>query len=78
MKYSLKSSFSRLVLAVFVAVFFVTILGRIVTVTGAWAFCIGWPLCVANRAVGIFETCAYVFGWRCICADDPFVAKSLA
>ena len=55
MKYSLKSSFSRLVLAVFVAVFFVTILGRIVTMTGAWAFCIGWPVCVPTAPLGYLK-----------------------
>jgi len=52
MKYSLKSSFSRLVLALFVAVFFVTVLGRTVSVTGAWAFCTGWPLCVPTMPLG--------------------------
>jgi hypothetical protein len=42
MKYSLKTSFARLTLALFVAVLFVTALGRAVAVTGAWAFCEGW------------------------------------
>ena len=78
MKYSLKSSFSRLVLAVFIAVFFVTVLGRIVTVTGAWALCIGWPLCSPTAPLGYLKARAYISGWHCIRADDPFIAKSLA
>ena len=55
MKYSLKSSFSRLILAVFVAVFFVTVLGRIVTVTGAWAFCDGWLVCAPTAPFGYLK-----------------------
>ena len=55
MKYSLKSSFSRLTLAVFAAVFFVTVLGRIVTVNGAWAFCVGWPLCSPTMPLGYLK-----------------------
>ena len=55
MKYSLKSSFSRLVLAVFVAVFFVTVLGRAVTVTGAWAFCSGWLVCLPTAPLGYLK-----------------------
>ena len=61
MKYSLKSSFSRLALAVFVAVFFVTVLGRAVVVTGAWAFCVGWPLCVPTMPLGYLRFAHVVF-----------------
>ncbi len=55
MKYSLKSSFSRLVLALFAFVILLTIVGRIVTVTGAWAYCIGWPVCVPTQPVGYLK-----------------------
>ena len=55
MKYSLKSSFSRLTLAVFAAVFFVTILGRAVAVTGAWAFCEGWLVCTPIAPLGYLK-----------------------
>jgi heme o synthase len=52
MKYSLKSSFARWVLVLFFAVLALTVLGRIVTLTGAWAFCVGWPLCVPSAPLG--------------------------
>lgn len=52
MKYSLKSSFSRLILALFAMVLLLTIVGRIVTVTGAWAYCVGWPVCVPTEPLG--------------------------
>jgi protoheme IX farnesyltransferase len=55
MKYSLKSSFSRLVLSVFVAVFFVTVLGRAVAVTGAWVFCSGWLVCIPTAPLGYLK-----------------------
>ncbi len=55
MRYSLKSGFSRLVLALFAAVFFVTVLGRIVTLTSAWAFCSGWPLCLPTAPLGYLK-----------------------
>ncbi len=55
MKYSLKSSFSRLVLGLFVMVFLLTVVGRIVTVTGAWAFCTGWPVCLPTHPLGYLK-----------------------
>ncbi|MEK6752623.1 MAG: heme o synthase [Chloroflexota bacterium] len=55
MKYSLKSSFSRLVLGLFVLVFMLTVVGRIVTVTGAWAYCLGWPVCVPTNPLGYLK-----------------------
>jgi protoheme IX farnesyltransferase len=55
MKYSLRSSFSRLVLALFGLVFSLTVVGRIVTVTGAWAFCTGLPLCVPTETLGYLK-----------------------
>jgi protoheme IX farnesyltransferase len=55
MKYSLKTSFARSALALFLAVFVLTIAGRLVTVTGAWAFCPGWPLCMPAEPLGYLK-----------------------
>jgi len=52
MKYTLHSSFSRYVLALFVAILALTIAGRVVTLANAWAFCEGWPVCVPTAPVG--------------------------
>jgi heme o synthase len=52
MKYSLKSSFSRLSLALFFAVLMVTLIGRLVRLTGAHTHCTGWPLCVPSDPLG--------------------------
>jgi len=52
MKYSLKSSFARLVLVLFFAVLALTIVGRIVAVTGAWAYCHGFPFCDPTHPSG--------------------------
>jgi protoheme IX farnesyltransferase len=55
MKYSLKSSFARLTLALFAAVFLITVLGRAVAVTGAWAFCEGWLICAPTAPLGYLK-----------------------
>ena len=55
MKYSLRSSFSRLILALFVLVFALTVVGRMVTVTGAWAYCVGFPICVPTHPLGYLK-----------------------
>lgn len=52
MKYSLKSSFARLTLALFIVLFTLTIVGRYATLTGAAALCVGWPLCVPRAPLG--------------------------
>ena len=52
MKFSLKSSFSRYVIVLFVAVLALTVAGRSVTVTNAWAYCDGWPVCVPTAPLG--------------------------
>ena len=52
MKYSLKSSFARLVLVLFFAVLALTILGRSVAVTGAIAYCKGFPFCDPSQPLG--------------------------
>ena len=60
MKYSLKSSFSRWVAALFLAVLALTILGRAVAVTGAIAFCDGFPFCVPIHPLGWLKV-AHIF-----------------
>jgi protoheme IX farnesyltransferase len=52
MKFSLSSSFARLTLFVLVAVFLVTIGGRLVTLSGASEACTGWPLCQPQGILG--------------------------
>lgn len=52
MKYSLRSSFARLVLALFLAVLALTLVGRLVTLTGAWAYCDGFPFCAPEQPLG--------------------------
>ena len=52
MKYSLRSSFARWVLALFFAVLALTVLGRVVAVTGAIAYCNGFPFCVPTHPLG--------------------------
>jgi heme o synthase len=52
MKYSLKSSFARLVLVLFFVVLALTIVGRIVAVTGAWTYCNGFPFCAPTHPLG--------------------------
>ncbi len=55
MKYSLRSSFSRLTLTLFAMVFLLTIAGRIVTVTDAWVYCAGWPACTPTNPLGYLK-----------------------
>jgi heme o synthase len=55
MKYSLQSTFSRLVLALFVVVLLSTVLGRMVTVTGASVYCVGWPVCIPTNSLGYLK-----------------------
>ncbi|MFZ5882862.1 MAG: heme o synthase [Chloroflexota bacterium] len=52
MKDLFRSSFSRYVLVLFFAVIALTVAGRVVTLTGAEAFCKGWPLCKPTAPVG--------------------------
>jgi len=52
MKYSLRSSFARMVLALFIVVSLLTIAGRVVSVTEAWAYCNGFPFCVPTHPLG--------------------------
>lgn len=52
MRYSLRSSFAKYVFVLFVAVLALTIAGRIVSLTGAEAFCKGWPVCTPTAPAG--------------------------
>ncbi|GAB4503490.1 MAG: hypothetical protein Fur0043_04820 [Anaerolineales bacterium] len=52
MKFSLTSSFARLTLLAFVAVFLVTLGGRLVNLSGATTACSGWPLCLPQGTPG--------------------------
>ena len=52
MKYSLRSSFARWVIALFFAVLALTVVGRIVAVTGAIAYCDGFPFCAPTHPLG--------------------------
>ncbi|MGE5463100.1 MAG: heme o synthase [Syntrophothermus sp.] len=52
MKYSLKSSFSRWVFGLFLAVLALTVLGRAVAVTGAIAYCGGFLFCIPTQPLG--------------------------
>ena len=52
MKYSLKSSFTRWVLVLFFAVLALTIMGRVVAVSGAIAYCDGFPFCIPTQPLG--------------------------
>lgn len=51
-KFSLASPFTRLTLAVIAATLLVTVGGRLTTLTGALAFCAGWPLCMPTQPAG--------------------------
>jgi protoheme IX farnesyltransferase len=52
MKFSLRSSFTRMTLALFFVVLALTIMGRVVAVTGAIAYCNGFPFCVPTHPLG--------------------------
>jgi protoheme IX farnesyltransferase len=55
MKYSLRTSFSRLALALLASVFLVTLLGVFVTETHARSSCAGWPICVPADPIGYLK-----------------------
>jgi heme o synthase len=55
MSYSLKSSFARWVLGLFFVVLVLTIVGRVVAVTGAIAYCQGFPFCIPSHPLGWFK-----------------------
>jgi len=55
MKHSMKTSFSRQVVLLLVAVFLLTVVGRLVTVTGAAFYCEGFPICTPTAPVGYLK-----------------------
>jgi protoheme IX farnesyltransferase len=55
MKYSLQTSFARRTMLLLVAVFMLTVVGRLVTVSGASMFCSGWPLCIPTETIGYLK-----------------------
>ncbi len=55
MKHFMKTSFSRQVVLVLTLVFLLTVVGRIVTVTGAAFFCDGFPLCRPTAPIGYLK-----------------------
>ncbi|MDX1379089.1 MAG: heme o synthase, partial [Anaerolineales bacterium] len=52
MSFSLRSSFAKYVFVLFVAVLALTIAGRVVSLTGAEAYCRGWPICTPTAPEG--------------------------
>ena len=52
MNYSLKSSFARWVVVLLFAVLALTVMGRVVTVTGARMYCDGFLICIPNEPLG--------------------------
>ncbi len=63
MKYSLGSSFARMVLLLFFAILALTVVGRLVTLTGAWAYCDGFPFCAPDQPLGwLKETHIFLVG----------------
>lgn len=52
MKYSLRTSFARHTLLLLVAVFVLTVVGRLVAITNAMSFCSGWPFCIPIAPIG--------------------------
>lgn len=55
MKYSLKTSFARQTALLVVAVFALTVMGRLVTITGAAFLCPGWPVCIPTAPLGYLK-----------------------
>jgi len=55
MKYTLRTSFSRLVVWLFLSVLFLTLAGRSLTLTGADAICSGWLDCISTSPLGYLK-----------------------
>jgi protoheme IX farnesyltransferase len=55
MRLSIRTKIARLSLLLMICIWLVTILGRIVTQSGAWASCIGWPICIPSEPAGFLK-----------------------
>jgi heme o synthase len=55
MKYSLQTSFARQTALLLLTVFVLTVVGRLVTVTGAAFYCDGFPFCVPTVSIGYLK-----------------------
>jgi heme o synthase len=55
MKYSLKTSFARRTAVLLFAVFVLTVVGRLVTITGAAFYCSGFPVCIPTASIGYLK-----------------------
>lgn len=67
MKYSLRSSFARLAILLLICILLVTVIGRQVSLTGAWAYCVGWPVCIPSAAIGYLKLAHLLFvGLACL------------
>ena len=60
MRFSLQSSFAKYVFVLFVAVLALTVAGRVVSLTGAEAYCRGWPICTPTAPAGWMKI-AHIF-----------------
>jgi hypothetical protein len=49
-----------MVLALFFAILVLTVIGRLVTVTGAWRYCTAFPVCIPSQPLGWLKQ-AHVF-----------------
>ena len=52
MRFSIQSSYWRYVAVLFVSILALTVVGFVVTISGAWAFCTGWPVCIPSAPIG--------------------------
>lgn len=55
MKYTLRTSFARRTALLLLAVFILTVVGRLVTISGAAFFCSGWPVCIPTAPIGYLK-----------------------
>ena len=62
MKYSLRSPFARMVLVLFFAILALTVVGRMVKLTGAAIYCDGFPFCAPDHPLGWLKQTHVILG----------------